>query len=625
MFTGCSQTKEATKDKDSAATHNSGSYKQYSDERRSDDKVSTTSDGNRAEVDKEEVSANEQSPAEAGARPSSKPYLPPNTKKANKGSVTTLPATEMEPMYDSSQGRGDVQRKRRNFAVRNAMPMGDGPVNTVMQGAPSPTVTFPPIYEGNDRFETVEQNPVKLVSDEPVSTFSSDVDTASYSFVRRMLKEGRMPEYDTVRVEEMINYFDYDYIPAENPKTPFKANVAIHPTPWNPDTKLLHIGIKGYELKSGEEKKSNLVFLIDVSGSMQSGDKLPLVKQSLGMLVDTVEPDDNISIVTYAGCVGVQLEPTPVRDKRKILDVIRGLGAGGSTAGAAGIELAYRQAESMYDPGRVNRVILATDGDFNVGINDPDKLKEYVAKKREKGIFLSVLGFGQGNYYDEMMQKLAQNGNGNAAYIDSAEEAMKVLVTQANATLFTIAKDVKFQIEFNPARVAEYRLIGYETRMLRREDFNNDKVDAGDIGSGHTVTAIYEIVEPGSNARLYDDLRYTKNKPSEEYEGLGNEYGLLKMRYKLPDEDTSTLVTYPVTEKDEFRSLDGTPDDLRFAASVAAFGQILKGGKYTGKYGMDDVESLAKGARGEDDFGYRSEFLRLVRLAKTNSSLQGMR
>jgi len=625
MFTGCSQTKEATKDKDSAATHNSGSYKQYSDERRSDDKVSTTSDGNRAEVDKEEVSANEQSPAEAGARPSSKPYLPPNTKKANKGSVTTLPATEMEPMYDSSQGRRDVQRKRRNFAVRNAMPMGDGPVNTVMQGAPSPTVTFPPIYEGNDRFETVEQNPVKLVSDEPVSTFSSDVDTASYSFVRRMLKEGRMPEYDTVRVEEMINYFDYDYIPAENPKTPFKANVAIHPTPWNPDTKLLHIGIKGYELKSGEEKKSNLVFLIDVSGSMQSGDKLPLVKQSLGMLVDTVEPDDNISIVTYAGCVGVQLEPTPVRDKRKILDVIRGLGAGGSTAGAAGIELAYRQAESMYDPGRVNRVILATDGDFNVGINDPDKLKEYVAKKREKGIFLSVLGFGQGNYYDEMMQKLAQNGNGNAAYIDSAEEAMKVLVTQANATLFTIAKDVKFQIEFNPARVAEYRLIGYETRMLRREDFNNDKVDAGDIGSGHTVTAIYEIVEPGSNARLYDDLRYTKNKPSEEYEGLGNEYGLLKMRYKLPDEDTSTLVTYPVTEKDEFRSLDGTPDDLRFAASVAAFGQILKGGKYTGKYGMDDVESLAKGARGEDDFGYRSEFLRLVRLAKTNSSLQGMR
>jgi Ca-activated chloride channel family protein len=551
---------------------------------------------------------------------------------AKPDSNTPASALEAEKMLDYADAAGSremtipAQPQYRDMKAAKDKASSVAAVGgTYRQAQTAPTLSFPPIYEGNDRFEQVDGNPVKLVSAEPVSTFSSDVDTASYSFVRRMLKEGRMPSGDSVRVEEMINYFDYDYIPADNPRTPFKPNVAIHPTPWNKNTKLLHIGIKGYELDCSQEKNINLVFLIDVSGSMQSNDKLPLVKQSLAMLVNTIDPDDKISIVTYAGCVGVQLEPTKVRDKRKILGVINRLGAGGSTAGAAGIELAYAQAESMYDANRVNRVILASDGDFNVGINDPDKLKKYVAKKRDKGIFLSILGYGQGNYYDEMMQKLAQNGNGNAAYIDSAEEAMKVLVTEARSTLFTIAKDVKFQIEFNPARVSEYRLVGYETRMLNREDFNNDKVDAGDIGAGHTVTAIYEIVEPGSSARLYDDLRYAVEKPSEDYACLGNEYGMLKMRYKLPDEDVSTLVTYPITNKDEFTALAKTPDDLRFAASVAAFGQILKGGKYTDGYDLQDVESLAKGARGKDEFGYRAEFVRLVKLARTNESITGMR
>ena len=358
-----------------------------------------------------------------------------------------------------------------------------------------------------DQFEAVKQNTVKQVATEPVSTFSIDVDTASYAFVRRALNSGRMPPKDAVRVEEMINYFPYAYPKPETAEQPFQPTVTVLPSPWNSANQLVHVGIKGYDITATQRPRANLVFLMDVSGSMRSQDKLPLVKNAFKMLVNELKPDDTIGIVTYASGSGVLLEPTKVSDKAKILAAIDHLGAGGSTAGAQGIQDAYRLAESNFDTEAVNRIVLATDGDFNVGVTNRDELKGLIERKRKKGVFLSILGVGQGNYNDALMQTLAQNGNGTAAYVDTLNEARKVLVDEASSTLFTIAKDVKIQIEWNPARVSEYRLIGYETRALNREDFNNDKVDAGDIGSGHTVTAIYEITPKGA-PKLVDDLRY---------------------------------------------------------------------------------------------------------------------
>lgn len=474
-------------------------------------------------------------------------------------------------------------------------------------------------YVGRDKFESKEINPVKVAAEEPVSTFSIDVDTASYSFVRRALLEGHLPQKDAVRVEEMINYFDYNYEIPKSSTVPFKATVALYPTPWNKGTKLMHIGIKGHDIVREKRPRANLVFLLDVSGSMDMPDKLPLLKNSLKMLVGELYPDDKVSLVVYAGAAGMVLEPTRAAEKGKIIAALDRLQAGGSTAGGEGINLAYSLAEANFDKGGVNRVILATDGDFNVGIRDPEALKSFIERKRESGIFLSVLGFGRGNYNDALMQKLAQNGNGNAAYIDSLNEARKVLVDEASSTLFTIAKDVKIQVEFNPERVAEYRLIGYETRMLKREDFNNDKVDAGDIGAGHSVTAIYEITPVGSNGRLVDDLRYGTGKKGKKGEAAG-EYAFLKIRYKLPKEEKSRLITEPIDSRFEYTRIDSVPEDLRFAASVAAFGQMLKGGTYTGNFSYEDVSSLAGNSRGQDAFGYRSEFLNLVRLAGSASA-----
>lgn len=478
-------------------------------------------------------------------------------------------------------------------------------------------------YIGRDKFEEITPNPVKLVSEEPVSTFSIDVDTASYSFVRRAINNGYLPRKDSVRVEELINYFDYNYPVPDDKKRPFKPTAAVFPTPWNPDTKLLHIGIKGFDIAPEDRPRSNLVFLIDVSGSMNSPDKLPLLKNSLRMLVDTLDPDDTVAMVVYAGAAGTVLEKTKIKEKGKILSAIDRLSAGGSTAGGAGIHLAYSVAETNMDPEALNRVILATDGDFNVGIRDPQVLKDFVARKRNQNIYLSVLGFGRGNYNDDLMQKLAQNGNGNAAYIDTLNEARKVLVDEVKGTLFTIAKDVKIQVEFNPLRVAEYRLIGYETRMLRREDFNNDKVDAGDVGSGHSVTALYEITPVGSKGRLIDDLRYSSNKESvvNNDENKSSEYAYLKIRYKLPGEDSSKLITTEIGGKNEYRGVSDSPQDSRFAAAVAAFGQLLRGDPHMGQYDYDDIINLASGARGEDFFGYRAEFLNIVRLSKTAAAM----
>ncbi len=480
--------------------------------------------------------------------------------------------------------------------------------------------------QGRDKFSNVEDNPIKLATEDPVSTFSVDVDTASYTFVRSAINRGVLPQKNAVRIEEMINYFDYDYKAPSDRAQPFNANVSIMPTPWNANSKLLRIGIKGFELPKGEAPRANLVYLIDTSGSMNAANKLPLLRNSFKLLLQSLKPDDTVSIVTYAGRAGVVLAPTKVADKHKILASLDRLHAGGSTAGAEGIRQAYQLAEQNLDKDGVNRVILATDGDFNVGISNREELKSFIQRKRKSGVTLSILGFGRGNYNDALMQTLAQNGNGNAAYIDTLSEARKVLVEEAGSTLFTIAKDVKIQVEFNPAMVGEYRLIGYETRKLKREDFNNDKVDAGDIGAGHTVTALYEITAKGVSGRLVDELRYktkaAKTQPIDEtFEQSANEYAFVKIRYKQPKSDTSQLITIPVTAANEVTGAD-VPKDANFAAAVAAFGQMLKGGKYTGKYSYDDLIALAISAKGEDRFGYRAEFVNLVRLAKSAAALE---
>jgi Ca-activated chloride channel family protein len=483
---------------------------------------------------------------------------------------------------------------------------------------PSEPPIVVPEQENRDKFEVAQPSPVKQVATEPVSTFSIDVDTASYSFVRRALNAGRLPPKDAVRVEEMINYFPYSYPKPETAEVPFQPTVTVTPAPWKPTDKLVHIGIKGYDLTSAERPRANLVFLIDISGSMAPFDRLPLVKNAFRMLVDELKPDDTVGIVTYASGSGIALEPTRIAQKSKILAAVDRLGAGGSTAGAEGLSDAYRFAEAHFDKTGVNRIILATDGDFNVGISDQDELKGFIERKRASGIFLSILGVGQGNYQDSLMQALAQNGNGTASYVDTLNEARKVLVDEASSTLFTIAKDVKIQVEFNPLQVSEYRLIGYETRALRREDFNNDKVDAGDIGSGHTVTAIYEVTPVGA-PKLVDDLRYGKPVAAADApaSGQSSELGVLKLRYKLPNEEASKLITVPITPALEKPDLAAAPEDVRFSVAVAAFGQILRGQPYIGNYGYDDVISLAQTARGNDPFGYRAEFLNLVRLARS--------
>ena len=476
---------------------------------------------------------------------------------------------------------------------------------------PDPVIATPPT---RDRFSDFEPNPVIAVAGAPVSTFSIDVDTASYTFLRSSLNGGHLPQANAIRLEEMINYFPYDYAAPDSADEPFRANVTVTPTPWNADTKLMHIGIKGYTPPRDARPNSNIVLLIDTSGSMNQPNKLPLLINSFKLLLNTLDAEDTVSIVTYAGSAGTVLEPTPASDKRAILAAFDRLRAGGSTAGAAGLKLAYDKAQESFDPDGVNRVILATDGDFNVGFSSPEEMKTFVEAKRETGVFLSVLGFGRGNYNDAPMQALAQNGNGVAAYIDTLSEARKVLADESGGSLIPIAKDVKIQVEFNPGTISEYRLIGYETRALKREDFNNDAVDAGDINAGHTVTAIYEITPKGSPAQVIDDLRYVSDEATET-DG-SDEYAFVKIRHKLPDSDTSTLQTRPVTPADE-RTLDGASADMRFATAVAAIGQKLRGQSQVRGYSYDYAIALATGARGEDAFGYRAEFINLARLAKS--------
>ena len=470
-------------------------------------------------------------------------------------------------------------------------------------------------FESREAFENYTANPVNSVSEKPVSTFSIDVDTASYSFFRSSINRGQLPPASSVRVEEMINYFPYDYEAPRSADEPFKANVTVTPTPWNADTKLMHIGIKGYVPPAAERPDSNIVFLIDTSGSMNQPNKLPLLINSFKLMLNTLGADDTVSIVTYAGSAGTVLEPTAATDKRKIIAALNNLRAGGSTAGAAGLELAYNKAMESFDKDGMNRVILATDGDFNVGFRSPDEMKSFITEKRKTGIFLSVLGFGRGNYKDDMMQSLAQNGNGTAAYIDTLAEANKVLADESGSALITIAKDVKIQVEFNPDTIAEYRLIGYETRALKRQDFNNDAVDAGEIGAGHNVTAIYELTPVGSPARVIDDLRYVSGESKKKSSG-SNELAFVKIRHKLPNANTSTLQTFPVGPRAE-QDLKRASDDMRFAAAVAAVGQKLRGDTQLADYSYSDAIELAKSGKGEDEHGYRAEFIQLLRLVDT--------
>ncbi|TAX84968.1 VWA domain-containing protein [Rhizobium leguminosarum] len=469
-----------------------------------------------------------------------------------------------------------------------------------------------------ERFANAAANPIKSVATDPVSTFSADVDSASYAFVRRSLTGGAMPDPQSVRVEEMINYFPYDWPGPDNADQPFKATVTVMPTPWNHDTELMHVAIKGYGIASATTPPANLVFLIDVSGSMDEPDKLPLLKSAFRLLVNRLKADDTVSIVTYAGNAGTVLSPTRVAEKSKILSAIDSLEPGGSTGGAEGIEAAYDLAKQGFVKDGVNRVMLATDGDFNVGPSSDEDLKRIIEERRKDGIFLTVLGFGRGNLNDSLMQTLAQNGNGSAAYIDTLAEAQKTLVEEAESTLFPIASDVKFQVEFNPERIAEYRLIGYETRALKREDFNNDRVDAGDIGSGHSVTAIYEITPKGSPAVMNDDLRYgAADKASAEVSDSAHqgELAFVKMRYKKPGEDKSALITTPVDDGNAVATVDAAPQDVRFSVAVAAFGQKLSHVAAVDTYSYQAIADLAAASRGVDSFGYRSDFLGLVRLA----------
>jgi len=470
-----------------------------------------------------------------------------------------------------------------------------------------------------ENYAHFDDNPIKLVTEQPVSTFSIDVDTGAYANVRRLVKSGQLPSHDAVRVEELINYFSYDYPQDSKTDSPFIVVKEIAASPWNKHNYLLHLGIKAHDQEQTKLPNANLVFLVDVSGSMQSPDKLELLKTSLKLLSKNLSAKDIVSIVVYAGASGVVLNPTPGNQIATIQTALGQLTAGGSTNGAAGIELAYNLAQQEFIAGGINRVILATDGDFNVGTVNHEQLMSLIEEKRKSGISLSTLGFGTGNYNDHLMEQLADKGNGNYAYIDTLNEAQKVLVDEMSSTLLTVAKDVKIQIEFNPSVVSEYRLIGYENRHLKREDFNNDKIDAGEIGAGHTVTALYEIKLNDGQSGLIDPLRYQQEGSQAVNNQNMDEIAFLRLRYKEPTEGTSRLLEWPVNQNEIIADINKTSENFQFSAAVAAFAQQLRGGKYLDNFTYQDIMNLAQKARGQDRFGYRGEFLSLVNLAQSLS------
>ncbi len=468
-----------------------------------------------------------------------------------------------------------------------------------------------------ENYATIHENGYKEVAKDPLSTFSVDVDRAAYSNVRRFLNSGQLPPVDAVRIEEMINYFNYEYNGPTN-NHPFAVHHEMAACPWNKEHYLMKIGLKGRDIPKDNLPPSNLVFLIDVSGSMSPANRLPLLKSAFHLLVEELRPQDKVSIVVYAGASGCVLEPTPGNQKQTILDALNRLQAGGSTAGGAGLKLAYQKAEESFIKGGNNRIILATDGDFNVGVSSNAEMERLVTDKRDKGIFITVLGFGMGNYKDDRLELIANKGNGNYAYIDNLQEAQKTLVQEFGGTLFTIAKDVKFQIEFNPSKVLAYRLIGYENRMLNAEDFNNDKKDAGEIGAGHTVTALYEIIPVGASdaatwVKQIDPLKY--QKPIQSNASASDEWLTLKLRYKQPDGEQSSLIETPVNGK--VKTFNEATDNFRFAASVAGFGMLLRNSEFKGDLSYSFVQEMARNARGKDEDGFKAEMIRLIKTAET--------
>ncbi|MBW9256008.1 MAG: VWA domain-containing protein [Candidatus Thiodiazotropha sp. (ex. Lucinisca nassula)] len=540
----------------------------------------------------------------------------------------SAPEAERERITDSSVKR---QQQTLNEAVQSPAPVHSTQQDQAEMAAQAPTrlsltrqayskgkmAALPPLHRptagvDRERYGELAENGIHSVVDRPVSTFSVDVDSGAYALVRRFLNQGRMPPSDLVRAEELINYFNYHYPYPDSAEHPFSLTTEVGPTPWNMATCLVHIGIQGIATAADLRPAANLVFLVDVSGSMSDQNKLPLLKSAFKLLLQQLTAEDRVSLVVYAGASGVVLEPTAGDQRGKIVSALAQLEAGGSTHGSAGIQLAYEMAEQARIEGGINRVILATDGDFNVGTVDHRRLVEMIEQQRQRGISLTTLGFGQGNYNDHLMEQLADRGNGNYAYIDNINEARKVLVEELSATLETIAKDVKIEVEWNPALVAEYRLIGYENRLLAAEDFNNDKVDAGDIGAGHTVTALYEIALHESDGQRLSPRRYhsTTAKSHEK----GDELAFLRLRYKQPDQHRSQLITQPILLSNQ-EPLAATSEAYRFSAAVAGFAQLLRGGRYTEAFDFDDAVALANTARGEDRFGYRGEFVRLVSLA----------
>lgn len=502
-----------------------------------------------------------------------------------------------------SNGYYALQGKAAGLQITNAN--GGGSYNSLTTG-----------YFDGEKYDVINENKFLSVSNEPLSTFSIDVDAAGYSNVRRFLNNGQLPPADAVRIEEMVNYFKYEY-PQPTGKDPFSISTEISDAPWNKDHKLVMIGLQGKKIPMENLPASNLVFLIDVSGSMQGPERLGLVKASMKMLVEQLREQDKVAIVVYAGAAGLVLPSTSGEDKETILAAIEKLEAGGSTAGGAGIKLAYKTARDYFVKGGNNRVILCTDGDFNVGASSDQDMETLIEQERKSGVFLTVLGYGMGNYQDAKMQKLADKGNGNHAYIDGSTEAKKVLVNEFGGTLFTIAKDVKLQIEFNPAKVQAYRLIGYENRMLAKEDFNNDKKDAGELGSGHTVTALYEVIPVGVKSSFVgsvDPLKYQQPKEEPKAKEATDEILTVKFRYKAPDGDVSKLIEHPVI--DQSIPIAKASENFRFAAAVAQFGMLLRNSEFKAAASFDNVLNLARKAKNHDEEGYRAEFVRLVESAR---------
>lgn len=484
------------------------------------------------------------------------------------------------------------------------------------QGIVSSNFSEYDVNHNTEGYAHIAENDFKSVKTNPLSTFSIDVDAASYSNMRRFITQGNNPPIDAVRIEEMINYFSYDY-PQPTNEHPFSISTEVSDCPWNEKNKLVHIGLQGKKMDMSELPSSNLVFLLDVSGSMSSANKLPLLKKSFNLLVNNLTENDRVAIVVYAGAAGLVLPSTPGNDKATIMDALNKLNAGGSTAGGAGIKLAYKIAQQNFIEGGNNRIILATDGDFNVGASSDGEMTRLIEEKRKSGVYLTCLGFGMGNYKDSKMETLADKGNGNYAYIDNIMEAKKVLVTEMGGTMFTIAKDVKLQLEFNPNKVASYKLIGYENRLLNEEDFNDDTKDAGELGAGHTVTALYEIVLKGNGSTpSIDALRYQEN--NETVNATSNELLTVKFRYKKPTEEKSKLIVQHL--KDKIIPYNKTSGNFKFSAAVAEFGLLLRNSKHKASSSHQQVLALAKAGKGKDQNGYRAEFIRLVEMNEMQAS-----